>query len=60
MLDATVHMSFLKPAMTYDDYSDTSILKGLKCFQKISAYDDQISEFLHAYNESSTKAVVIK
>ena len=51
---------FLKPAMTFDDFFVTKSLSTIKCMKKVGFDDIKQKEFLFAFNQSSTKGVIIK
>ena len=50
----------MKPSTTYEDYSIISDLSGMNCFGSIGLNDTTQTEFIFAFNASSTKAVVIR
>ena len=59
MLDNVLRYRFLQPCMNFDDFNMTIILNKLACFKGIA--DNIIhQEYLFVFNETSTKAVVVK
>jgi hypothetical protein len=59
ILDNLLLNTFLKPAITYDDFYMTQSLANIRCFKHLLKKDTQ-TEYLLEFNGTITKLLLVK
>jgi len=60
MLDNLKFRRFLQPAMTFEDFYDTTSLNGIECLGSIAEKNAKQNEVLYAFNGTTLKCLVVK